>query len=60
MRKDISKADLIRQIKKHKDSIARHRDALRDILDDLESVSGSASDGVQKLESAIDTLSEYL
>jgi hypothetical protein len=51
---------LLALIEQHKKSIAAHRDALRDLFEELESVLDSADRGVEHLESAIDALSEYL
>lgn len=50
---------LLKQIKKHKEAIAKERDALREILEDVEDVVGSMNEGVIALESAIDTMSQY-
>ncbi len=46
------------RIKHHKDAIAKHRDALRDIYDDLEAVLESTDTGLAELESAVQVLSE--
>lgn len=51
---------IVAKIEKHKTAIAKHRDALRDVYDDLECVLESADRGVEGLESAIATLSEYV
>ena len=55
-----SPRQLLALIEQHKKSIAAHRDALRDLFEELESVLDSADRGVEHLESAIDALSEYL
>jgi hypothetical protein len=52
--------NLVAQVKRHKDAIAKHRDALRDLYDDIEEVVGSADMAIQELENAIATLSEYV
>lgn len=44
----------------HKSEIAKHRDALREILEDAEAVCDSSNDAVDLLEGAIDRLSEYV
>ena len=51
---------IVAEIKKHKDAIARHRDALRDIHNDLEGILESATTGIDALETAIDELSQYV
>lgn len=51
---------MIKKIELHKDAIAKHRDALRDICADLKSVLQSTDTAVEELELAIQTLSEYL
>ncbi len=52
--------NLVARIKRHKDAIAKHRDALRDIMDDVEAVVDSSSEGIQLLEAAVDSLSAYV
>jgi hypothetical protein len=49
-----------RRIEHHKREIARHRDALREILDDLESAIGSADRGIEASDEAVTRLSEYV
>jgi len=56
----MSTEDLIIQIQKHKDGIAMHRDALRTIAEDLEAIDDSTSIAIEELETAIDTLSQYV
>jgi hypothetical protein len=41
-------------------TIARHRDALREILDGREAVIGSADRGIEALDEAVASLSEYV
>ena len=53
-------ATFIKQIKQHVNEIAKHRDALRDIEHDLNSILDSTNQGLEDLECAIDTLSQYL
>jgi hypothetical protein len=50
----------IRRIEHHKREIARHRDALREILDRREAVIGSADRGIEALDEAVASLSEYV
>lgn len=51
---------LMAQIKKHKEAIATHRDALRDLIGDVASVVDASDRALDELECAIDALSEYL
>ena len=51
---------LVRDIQKHKDAIAKHRDALRALVADAEQVAECCDSAVSDLDSAIDTLSQYL
>lgn len=55
----ITKA-LIEKIDGHKKQIAKHRDALREILDEVESVEQSSTEGIEDLDSAIEKLSQFL
>ena len=59
--------ELIKQVERRKRAIAKHRDALRDIVMEMEDLLGSVERGVDGLESgiaelegAVDSLSEYL
>lgn len=51
---------LLAKIKYHKDKIAAHRDALREIMEDVEAVVDSTDDAVQQIEYGIETLSQYV
>jgi hypothetical protein len=53
-------AALRKVIEFHKAEIAKHRDALRDILEDAEAVADSSTDAIDYLESAVDCLSQYV
>jgi uncharacterized coiled-coil protein SlyX len=53
-------AALRKAIEFHKCEIAKHRDALRDLLEDAAAVEGSATDAIEYMESAVDKLSEYV
>lgn len=57
---DLKVSDIVKTIETHKNEIAKHRDALRDLFDDLESVIESCDTAEEELESAIQTLSQYL
>lgn len=52
--------NIVSQIKKHKDAIAKHRDELRDLYAELEDIVESTDRGLLDLEDAIDSLSQYL
>lgn len=47
-------------IKHHKDAISKHRDALREIMNDLQVIVESADDGLDALGYAIEQLSQFL
>ena len=53
-------ARVLAKIKKHRESIATHRNALREIYRDIKSEASSISVGIDHLDKAIDSLSEYL
>jgi RNase adaptor protein for sRNA GlmZ degradation len=56
----MTKAKLIKEIKKRMERIAKERDALRELLQDVESVIDSSDTAYRELERAVDRLSEYL
>lgn len=49
-----------RRIEKHKTAIAAHRDALRDLIEDVETICDDATEAVELLETAADTISRML
>lgn len=51
---------LLAAIERHKKAIGEHRDALRELIEDVEAVIDSSDRGVEYLESAVDALSEYV
>jgi len=51
-------AMMIKQLEKHRDKIGKDRDALRDFLDEVESLKETCDRAYQDLECAIDALSE--
>ena len=51
---------IIAAIERHMVAIAKHRDELRDIRDDLESCIESSDRGLQELDAAVAALSEYV
>lgn len=55
-----TKRSILREVNRHKAAIAKHRDALRDLIEDAEAVSESCDDAVRSLESAADALSQNL
>lgn len=54
------KRSILLSITRHKTAIAKHRDELRYIMDDLEAIDGSMNEAVEQLESVIDTMSQYV
>jgi uncharacterized coiled-coil protein SlyX len=54
------KQSILAAITRHKVAIAKHRDELRDILEELEAVVESSDNGIRELECAIDTLSQQV
>jgi hypothetical protein len=59
-RKPIKKNDLLGRIEAAKKRIASERDKLRALVEDAETVLGSADSAVENLEAACDHLSQYL
>ena len=60
MNKRMSIKGLKKAIEHHKREIAKHRDALRELISDAEAVADSCGDAVESLDSAVDTLSQYV
>ena len=48
--------EIVKKIKAHQEVIAKERDDMREILDELEDLVGSASDGVDALADAINII----
>lgn len=53
-------ATLLRRLKAHKEAVAKHRDAIRTIMQELDAYNESWSRALDSLEEAVDALSEYL
>lgn len=51
---------IIKQIENHKLGIAKHRDALRNLLEDARDVLDSTDDALEDIEIVIDKLSQYV
>lgn len=51
---------VIKQIEKEKAAIAKHRDRLRALMDDLEGEVSSFDEGISNLEAAVEALSQYV
>ena len=51
---------IIADIKRHKEAIGQHRDALRSIYSDLEDIVDSSDEGMRLLEDSVEELSGYL
>lgn len=56
----MNKKRIVAQIKKHKDEIAKRRDLLREIYEDLETEIEAFDNGIRSLEEAIDYISEVV
>ena len=55
-----TKATVIKQVNAIKRRIASERDKLRSLIEELEAIEFAAIEAVDSLESAADSLSEYL
>lgn len=55
----MTKKQLIKAIEKHRDAIAKERDALRELISDALALGDSSEEAVAALDTAIDSLSEY-
>lgn len=53
-------AVIVRKIERHKIAIGKHRDALREIIEDVEAVSEECDGATDNLEQAVEALSRYL
>lgn len=53
-------ASMVKKIERHKAALAKHRDALRDIIEDVDAICDEASDATDNLERAVESLSKYL
>lgn len=51
---------IVKQIERHKAGLVKHRDALRDLVGELEALGDTSSDAVDNLEYAIEALSQYV
>ena len=56
--KDIKK--LIAQVKKSKNIIAKERDKLRNLIEEVEELSDNLDQGISEIENGIDTISQTL
>lgn len=52
--------ELLKSLKKHRDAIAKERDALRELLEDFQQIEDCATAGLESLDNAIETFSEQL
>ncbi len=50
---------LVRQLQKHAQAIGKERDALRNMQDELNALFESCEQGLEALDSAIETFSQY-
>ena len=51
---------IVKKIEGHKAAVAKHRDALRDCVLDLEAIVDDADEAIDGLDRALEVLSEYL
>lgn len=58
--RQMTNASLAKSIKRHRDAIAKHRDALRELVVDAVSVETSCTDAIDSLDYAVDILSTSL
>lgn len=56
----MTNASLAKSIERHKDAIAKHRDALRVLIEDAATVEDSCTDAIESLGYAVDILSQNL
>lgn len=56
----MTNASFAKSIERHKNAIAKHRDALRVLIEDAETIEASCTDAVENLDYAVDILSQYL
>ena len=56
----MKKQKLIKEIEKHKNAIAKHRDALREIYEEIETDLDAFDRGIDYLQCAIDDISEVV
>ena len=50
----------LKRVEIHKDAIAKHRDALRELVTSIDGLDEMCSDAIDSLEYAIDRISEQL
>jgi len=60
-RKDVemTKTTVLKQLQKHRDKIGKERDALRAMQDEINTLFESCEQGIEALDNAIQTFSEY-
>lgn len=51
---------IVKKMEAHKAAIAKHRDGIRDLISELEAVGDTASDAVDHIEYAVESLSQYV
>lgn len=60
MARRTKKQDIIARLERAKAAIAKQRNILREIADEAEELEGLCSEAVVNIESAADTLSQYI
>ncbi len=58
--RSVKTSAIARKIKHHQKAIAKHRDALRELIADAEEVAETCDEAIDHLEGAVNTLSQYL
>ena len=56
----MTKKQLIRRIEQSKARIAKERDTLRELIDEVEIIEHDADEAVNRLDEAVDALSRFL
>ena len=54
-----TKTAIVKQLTKHRDNIGKERDALREMQEEINTLFESCEEGIDALDSAIQTFSEY-
>lgn len=52
-------ASIVKKIKMHQAALAKHRDALRDLVEEVEGIVDTSTDAIDNLQYAVDALSQY-
>jgi prefoldin subunit 5 len=58
MQRKLTKA--LAKVEKHKATIAKSRDALREAISEIEAISESIDEGLEELQRGVDAISKYV